>query len=51
MLVILRGARGLVTALICACVGLAFLPHDGARRLTGLQKFLSDRIADREGRV
>ncbi len=48
MLMILRLARGLVTLLICLCVGLAFVPHDGARRLTALQKFLSGWIADRE---
>ncbi len=43
--------RAIVTALIFLLVGLAFLPHSAASRLTGLQKFLTDKIAQRRGEV
>lgn len=48
MLLTLYLVRAIVTVCIMAFVGLAFLPHSLASRLTGLQKFLSERIEERE---
>lgn len=47
MILALRLAWGIITALIYILVGLAFLPHGFASILTGVQKFLSIRIKRR----
>lgn len=50
MIVALSMLKTLVTGLIMFCVGLAFLPHFFAARLTSAQKFLSEEIERRESR-
>lgn len=47
MIGVLRLARNIVTALIYACMGLAFLPHFAGARLVSAQKFLTSEIGRR----
>ncbi|WP_313349816.1 hypothetical protein [Paracoccus sp. (in: a-proteobacteria)] len=48
MILALSMLKTLVTGVIMIFVGLAFLPHFAAVRLTAAQKFLSDEIERRE---
>ncbi|MDT1061175.1 hypothetical protein RM190_04840 [Paracoccus sp. CPCC 101403] len=48
MILALSMIKTLVTGVIMFCVGLAFLPHFTATRLTSLQKFLNDEIERRQ---
>ncbi|QRZ14709.1 hypothetical protein JWJ88_17240 [Paracoccus methylovorus] len=48
MILALSMLKTLVTGMIMIFVGLAFLPHFGAARLTSLQKFLTEEIERRE---
>lgn len=47
MTVLLIAARVIVSVLIAAFVGLAFLPHFAAERLTSAQMFLTEKIERR----